>query len=87
MTAFDWKSSAAAEQSASKHFAITASDSTDFTYLTRAIYVGTSGHVAVVTDDGTVVTYKNVPSGGRIDVVAKRVNSTNTTATDLVGMY
>jgi hypothetical protein len=84
---FNWKSSAAAEQSASKHFAVTPHDSTNFTYLTRAIYVGVAGHVTVVTEDDVAVLYKNVPAGGRIDVVAKRVNSTGTTATDMVGMY
>lgn len=85
--ASNWKSHAAAEQSASHHFAVTPHDSTNFTYNCRALYIGGEGDVVVVTEDGTAVTYVGVPAGSILPVVAKRVNSTNTTATDIVGMY
>ena len=65
-------------------FAVTASDSTDFTTNARYLYVGTGGNVVVVTTKGSVLTYKNVPSGGYIYMECKRVNSSNTTATDIV---
>lgn len=71
---------------------ITASDSTNFTYgITKGIYVGTGGDIAVVMagdgDSSSVTIFSNVPSGSILPVQAKRVNSTSTTASDLVGLY
>jgi hypothetical protein len=85
--ATNWLSNAAAEFSASKHFAITPHNTTNFDYLTRAIYVGVTGNVVIVTDDDVAVTYVAVPAGAVLSVRAKRVNSTGTTASSLVGMY
>jgi len=67
--------------------AITAHDSNNISSPVRAIYVGVGGDVAVVGLDGTAVTFKNVPTGAILPVQAIRVNSTNTTATNMVGMY
>ena len=75
------------EAPASRVFAITPHNSTDFSFDTRAIYVGTGGNIAVVTAAGDVVTFSNVPTGTILPVRATRVNSTNTTASNLVGMY
>lgn len=72
---------------ADNHFAITPSDSVNFSFVTRGIYVGVTGDVAVVTKDGTAITYKNAVQGSVIPVRALRVNATNTTATDLVGLH
>lgn len=72
---------------ADNHFSITPSDATDFTKVTRGIYVGVGGDIAVVSKGGVVVVYKDVLSGSIIPFRALRVNSTSTTATDLVGMY
>ena len=69
----------------SQPFEITPSDSTDFARESRGIYVGTTGDVVVVTVSSTV-TFSNVPTGMILPVRAIRVNSTNTTATDLVGL-
>jgi hypothetical protein len=65
-------------------FAVTKSDSTNFGVESRYLYVGTSGDVVIVTRGGNTITYKNVPSGGYIWASCIRVNSTNTTATDIV---
>lgn len=70
-----------------KHFAITPHDSNNEANNFRSIWVGVAGNVAVVTDDGTAVTYKGCAAGSVIPIRGKRVNSTNTTATDLVGIY
>lgn len=75
------------EAPASRYFAITPSNSTDFDYNTRAIYVGSSGNLVAVDDAGTTCTFSNVPAGTILPIRAKRVNSTNTTASNLVGMY
>ena len=70
----------------SQIFAITPHDSTNFSIETRGIYVGTTGDVVVVTNDGTAVTFSNVPAGLILPVRAIRVNSTDTSASDLVGL-
>ena len=76
-----------------KGVAIVKSDTVDFTVqgnsgdgLTTGIYVGGAGVVAVVFQDGSVVNFTCV-AGQVLEVAARRVNSTNTTATLLVAMY
>ena len=66
--------------------AITAHDSTNFGAPCRGIYVGTGGNVAVVGLDAVAVTFTNVPSGAILPVQAIRVNSTNTTASNMVAL-
>lgn len=67
--------------------AITKHDSTNFSPC-RAIYVGGAGDVVVVfAENGEAVTFVGVPAGTVLPVAAKRVNSTNTTATSMVALY
>ena len=73
--------------SAGKSFLITKSDTVDFDFLVRGIYVGGTGDVVVVNTDDTTVTFSAVPVGTILPVQARRVNSTSTTATLMVGMY
>jgi len=68
-------------------FAITPSNSTDFDYVTRGIYVGGAGNIAAVMLDGSVVTFVGATAGSILPIRVSRVNSTNTTATNLVGIY
>lgn len=68
-------------------FAITPSDDTDFDFVVRGIYVGNTGDVVVVTPYGSEVTFAAVPAGMILPVRAIRVNSTNTTASNMVGLY
>lgn len=80
---------------------ITKSDTKDVTNATgdasstylKGIYVGVSGDIAIIhasdssnNGDGTAVLYKAVPVGV-LWVQARRVMSTNTTATNMVGLY
>lgn len=67
--------------------AVTTSDSTNFDNLTRGIYIGGAGNVSVYLDDGTTVLFKGAVAGSIIPVRAKRINSTATTATDIVALY
>jgi len=67
--------------------AITPHNSTNIASPVRGIYVGVGGDVVVVGLDGAAVTFKNVPTGAVLPVQAIRVNSTSTTATDMVGLY
>lgn len=68
-------------------FTPTASDSTDLTQPARALFIGTTGNVAVsVSRGGPSVLFKNLPSGSILPVQVFRVWSTGTTATDLVAL-
>lgn len=67
--------------------AVTPSDSTDFTSIARAIYVGTAGNVAAVRHDSTVVTFSNVPAGAVLPIAVRRINATNTTASNIVALF
>jgi len=66
--------------------AVTASDST--TIYSRAIYVGTSGDLAVTMLIGeNNVTFPNVVSGTVLPIKVSKVLSTGTTATDIVRIW
>jgi hypothetical protein len=72
-----------------KHgFAITKNDSTDLTRVTRAVYVGGAGSVAAILQgDSTAVTFAGVIAGTFLPIKAKRINSTGTDATLMIGLY
>ncbi len=65
---------------------VTPSDSTDLAYVTRGLFVGTGGAVAV-TVGGQNVTFGNVPSGTMLTIRASRVLSTGTTASNIVAVW
>lgn len=68
-------------------YAVTPHDSTDFAQAFRALYVGVTGNVVIITVGGETVTFTAVPAGMILPVAGVRVNSTNTTATSIVGLY
>lgn len=65
--------------------AVTPSDTTVVKY--RALYVGTTGDVAVVPMGGSsAVTFVGVPAGAILPIAVSKVMSTSTTASDIVGL-
>lgn len=75
-----------AESPASRAFAITPSDSTDLTTVTRSLYVGSGGNLSVIlVGDTSAVTFTNIAAGYH-PLRIKRVRSTGSTATGLVGL-
>lgn len=68
--------------------AITTSDTTDLSDVTRAIYVGggAPGNITC-TINGVDVVFKLVPVGTVLQVRTSRVKATGTTATDLVALW
>ena len=74
---------------ATKAFAITPDDNTDFAFTTRALYTGKGGTlVAILADDATEVTFSSLPAGLVLPCRIRRVKATGTTASmDLVGLY
>lgn len=67
-------------------FAITPSDTVELPAVTKAIYVGSAGHVTLRPLHASAdVTYRNVPTGSYLTVRSSHVRATGTTATDLIG--
>lgn len=75
------------ESPAAHGFAVTPNDSTDLTYIAR-LYVGGTGNLRVTLRDmteGTYVTLNSVAVGYQ-PLLVKRVWSTGTTATNIIGL-
>lgn len=69
-------------------FAVTPSDSTVFATATRQVWVGVGGAVAVTLAGDTLpVTLAGVKAGTTLDLSVVQVMATNTTATNIVGLY
>ena len=77
-------------ETAHRHAAVTASDTADISLIDgrtcRALRIGGAGNVVVVDQGGTAVTYTCV-AGEVLLIEARRVNSTNTTATGIVAWF
>jgi hypothetical protein len=69
-----------------KALVITTNDGTNLALPIRALYVGGAGDVTGVLLDGSTVLFSAVPVGAILPVQFKRINSTGTTATLLVGL-
>lgn len=74
------------EAPASHAFGVTPNDGTDLPEVTRALYVGGAGDVAVITKQGDTVTFHGLPAGSILPVRLSRVLATGTTATNIVGV-
>lgn len=66
---------------------ITPHDTNLLSNVTRGIYVGTGGDVAVVSIRGTTAVFANVPDGSVLEIRARQILATGTTATDLVALW
>lgn len=74
---------------ATRAAAVTPSDITDLPTYAKALYVGTTGNIALVprfaqTDAG--VTFVGVTAGSILPVQCRRVLATGTTATNIVAL-
>jgi len=69
-------------------YAVTPSDSANIlgNTRTRGIYVGTGGNMSVQMDNGTVV-FTAVVGGSLLPIRVTRVNSTGTTASNIVALF
>lgn len=69
-------------------FSITPNDTADLEFVTRFVYAGGIGDIALVTLGGDTVTFKSVPAGTILPIRASRVLATGTSASmNLVGLY
>lgn len=71
---------------AKRAVSITPSDTVNLSDVTRGIYVGGAGDISLVIA-GTTVLFSGAAAGSVLPIHASRVNSTNTTATNLVALY
>ena len=68
--------------------AVTPSDSTDLSFVSRGLYVGTTGDVTVImAGNGATVTFPSVPSGWVLPIAVSRVNATLTTASGIRALW
>lgn len=70
--------------------AVTPSDSTDLASITRGIYIGGAGNIAVIfaeDADGAPVTLTGLATGVWHPMQVRRVMSTNSTATLILAGY
>ena len=74
------------ESPANRAETVSPSDSLDLTHVSRAIYVGGTGDLAVTMKEGGSVTFKNVIGGTVVAIRASSILSAGTTATDIVAL-
>ena len=68
-------------------YAIVPSDTEALPHLTKALYIGEGGDVVLRSALGEAdVTFANLPSGYILDVRARAVRATGTTASAIVGL-
>lgn len=66
---------------------VTPSDSVDLTKLTKAVYVGQSGDLSVIMEDGSPLTFEAVAAGTLLPIRVSRVMSTGTSANGIIGVW
>lgn len=87
VTATD-RSMGGAGEPASYGFAITPDDAAELDYITRAIWIGAgSGAIKVTLQGGDVVTLIGIITGTLLPLRARKVWSTGTTASSIIGLY
>lgn len=68
--------------------AVVPSDSANLSDVTRAVYVGGTGTITYVSEGGdTVALLGNIPVGTVLHICASRINSTGTSASNLVALW
>ena len=52
------------------------------------VYIGAAGNLQVMMEGGTsLITFSSLNAGTFLPILVKRINSTLTTATDLIALY
>lgn len=88
MTAIDSSGLNDGHLSARYAVAVTPSDTTNLTNVTRGLFVGGVGNLSVVmAGDGATVVFTGVPAGAFLPIRVSRVNSTLTTATNITAVW
>lgn len=56
-------------------------------HVTRAVYVGTAGDIAVTMADGDDALFRNVLGGTILPIRIREIRAQGTTADDIVGLW
>ena len=67
-------------------FAIVPHDTTELSEVTRAIYVGAGGALAVTLQSGAELVLQGVAAGTLLPLRARRIKATGTSASAIVGL-
>lgn len=67
-------------------FASTPDNTMELAEITRAIFVGTAGDVAIVLASNTELLFKNVGAGSILPIRAHFIKATGTSAGNLLGL-
>jgi len=78
--------SASLESPIQRAISVTPNDATDLPYVTRALYLGGAGDVAVAFKDGSTATFVGMGAGWH-PLRAVRVLATGTTAIVILGCW
>lgn len=71
-----------------QYVVLTPDNATNWTQgLTRGVYVGGTGNLVAVMEDDSTCLFSAIPAGTILPIQCKRINSTSTTATLLVGLF
>jgi hypothetical protein len=81
-----WLGAGGAQNPARHATAISPHNSNELSYITRALYVGGAGDVKVTMQGGEEVTFVGVLAGTLLPIKVRKVFSTGTSATDLIGL-
>ncbi|MZH02499.1 MAG: hypothetical protein F3745_03625 [Nitrospinae bacterium] len=69
-------------------FSVVPDDGTDLPVNCRSLFIGGEGDLsAILVGDSSSIIFKNIPQGTILPVSVKRVLSSLTTATEIVGLY
>lgn len=83
---FGYRTGGTPDQPAGHAEAVTPSDSGDLAYVSRGLYVGGAGNMAVIMVSGATVTFSNILAGTVLPIRVSRVKSTGTTATSILAL-
>lgn len=75
------------QEPAKNGFLISPDDNANLKFMTRMIWVGGAGRVAVLLLGGDIVALDAVPAGTMLHICAVKVFATGTSATLLWGLY
>ena len=78
------------ESPAENSYIIVPSDSANTSFTTRAVYVGGGGNLNVELESdaaGANTIFTAVPAGSTLPIRVRKVHSTSTTATAIIGLY
>jgi len=78
--------SAGLDAPAGHGFAIVPHDSDELSEVTRALYVGSAGNLALVLASGAAVTLTGVAGGAILPLRVRQVKASNTSAGAIVGL-